>query len=93
MKSNGIDVKKACERMCRVFGYQIFQSGFVHADPHPGNLFVRKNPNGKGDIQLVILDHGLYQRVEPHVQVNNESILGLSNSRNQSCDSSIFRKM
>ena len=68
MKKAGINLRLACERMCRVFGYQIFQSGFVHADPHPGNLFVRKMPNN--DIQLVLLDHGLYQYVEPQVQVS-----------------------
>ena len=33
--------------------------GFVHADPHSGNLLVRKDKKGKD--QLVILDHGLYQ--------------------------------
>jgi len=44
--------------MTRAFGDQIFISGFVHADPHQGNMLVRKRPNGKH--QLVILDHGLY---------------------------------
>ncbi|XP_075256473.1 putative aarF domain-containing protein kinase 5 isoform X3 [Convolutriloba macropyga] len=68
MKAQGIDIKSACEKMCRVFGYQIFQSGFVHADPHPGNLFVRKHPTKKGDVELVILDHGLYQKVDHIVQ-------------------------
>ena len=67
MKKAGINLKTVCERMCRVFGFQIFQSGFVHADPHPGNLFVRKLPDN--DVQLVLLDHGLYQYVEPAVQV------------------------
>ena len=40
----------------------IFEEGFVHSDPHPGNLFVRqkKDSKNKGDIELVILDHGIY---------------------------------
>lgn len=40
----------------------IYEKGFVHSDPHPGNLFARKKimPNGKEDIELVILDHGIY---------------------------------
>lgn len=37
----------------------IFKAGFVHSDPHPGNLFVRKNCDGK--LELVLLDHGIYQ--------------------------------
>lgn len=43
--------------MVKVFSHQIFHSGFVHADPHFGNMLVRKK---RGQIQLVILDHGLY---------------------------------
>lgn len=40
----------------------IFVEGFVHSDPHPGNLFVRPKtmPDGSKDIELVILDHGIY---------------------------------
>jgi aarF domain-containing kinase len=37
----------------------IYEKGFVHSDPHPGNMFVRKKKNGK-DLELVILDHGIY---------------------------------
>ena len=38
----------------------IFKEGFIHADPHPGNLFVRKTGPRSRDIELVILDHGIY---------------------------------
>ena len=38
----------------------IFKEGFIHADPHPGNLFVRKTGPGPRDVELVILDHGIY---------------------------------
>ncbi|EGV60195.1 hypothetical protein PSN45_002060 [Yamadazyma tenuis] len=40
-----------------IFGKQIFSYGFVHCDPHPGNLLVRRVGRQQ---QLVILDHGLY---------------------------------
>lgn len=33
----------------------------MHADPHPGNVFVRKNRKGK--LEIVLLDHGLYEQV------------------------------
>ncbi|KAF3986930.1 hypothetical protein FT663_04149 [Candidozyma haemuli var. vulneris] len=39
------------------FGRQVFNYGFCHSDPHPGNLLARIH-NGKQE--LVILDHGLY---------------------------------
>jgi aarF domain-containing kinase len=41
------------------FSEMIFVHGFVHADPHAGNLLVRKGGDGKP--QLVLLDHGLYR--------------------------------
>ncbi|CAG8765902.1 4172_t:CDS:2, partial [Dentiscutata heterogama] len=28
-----------------IFAFQIFVSGFVHADPHPGNVLVRPHPS------------------------------------------------
>lgn len=46
-------------KLFKAFGEQIFHTGFVHADPHPGNVLVRKGPDGKA--QLVLLDHGLYE--------------------------------
>jgi aarF domain-containing kinase len=45
----------------------IFEAGFVHADPHPGNLFARKTASG--DVQLVILDHGLYTELEENTRI------------------------
>jgi len=40
----------------------IYEKGFVHSDPHPGNMFVRRKKGSKNgsDIELVILDHGIY---------------------------------
>ena len=48
------------EDMIDAFSYQMFCTGFVHCDPHPGNLLVRRHPRRTGQPQLVILDHGLY---------------------------------
>lgn len=42
----------------QLFGRQIFKYGFVHSDPHPGNLIARFNNKGKQE--LILLDHGLY---------------------------------
>ena len=54
-------MKGLARLVSEVFIYMIYEKGFVHSDPHPGNLFVRKKViNGKQDIELVILDHGIY---------------------------------
>jgi len=54
-------LKGLARLISEVFIYMIYEKGFVHSDPHPGNLFVRKKViNGRDDIELVILDHGIY---------------------------------
>jgi len=39
---------------------KIFKFGWVHCDPHPGNVFIRPNPARPKDLQFVLIDHGLY---------------------------------
>lgn len=53
-------------KLFKAFSDQIFSSGFVHADPHPGNIFVRKGKDKKAEI--VILDHGLYEELSLEVR-------------------------
>lgn len=57
----GLSLYDVDQKLCRAFADQIFLSGFVHADPHPGNVFIRKDV--KGQAQLVLLDHGLYDKL------------------------------
>lgn len=40
----GIDASRAIRDATNLFAYQIFGSGNVHCDPHPGNLLVRVRP-------------------------------------------------
>ena len=44
LESMGIDAKAAMRDAVRMFAYQIFGSGNVHCDPHPGNLLIRVKP-------------------------------------------------
>ena len=41
-----------------------FTWGFVHCDPHPGNILVRRHPDpakrAREKPQIVLIDHGLY---------------------------------
>lgn len=45
----------------------IYEKGFIHSDPHPGNMFVRKRGN---DLELVILDHGIYTTLPEETRLN-----------------------
>ncbi|KAI0763799.1 atypical/ABC1/ABC1-B protein kinase [Trametes elegans] len=58
--------------MIELFSAQIFDWGWVHCDPHPGNILVRPHPDprraARREAQFVLLDHGLYVRVSDSFQ-------------------------
>jgi aarF domain-containing kinase len=56
-------VKSIMETMVSLFSAQMFSWGWVHCDPHPGNIIIRPNPSRPSQPQLVLLDHGLYVRL------------------------------
>ena len=62
MSEQGIDLKHCARLISETFNHMIYKEGFVHSDPHPGNIFVRKNKDssGKEVLQIVLLDHGIY---------------------------------
>ena len=41
-----------------------FRHGFVHCDAHPGNILVRASQSKKGEFQIILLDHGMYQELK-----------------------------
>lgn len=49
--------------MVDLFSAQMFLWGWVHCDPHPGNIFIRRLPGGRPE--LVLIDHGLYIHMNP----------------------------
>ncbi|KAK4555388.1 hypothetical protein LTR86_007685 [Recurvomyces mirabilis] len=59
----GLPLKDVMETMVSLFSAQMFLWGLVHCDPHPGNIFIRRLPNGKPE--LVLIDHGLYIQMDP----------------------------
>ena len=46
---------------------------YIHCDPHPGNLLVRRADGG--DVEIVLLDHGLYT-VSSHTSTGEPSLFG-----------------
>lgn len=74
MHENGIDPYLVSKRLAQIFSEMIFIHGFVHCDPHPGNVFVRLKETSKTrrnwwifsrkpEWELVLLDHGLYKEL------------------------------
>ncbi|CAH1797749.1 unnamed protein product [Owenia fusiformis] len=67
IKEMGLSLSDIDEKLVQCFSHQIFHTGFVHADPHPGNIFICKDNDGTA--QLVLLDHGLYDYLRQHDRV------------------------
>jgi predicted unusual protein kinase regulating ubiquinone biosynthesis (AarF/ABC1/UbiB family) len=53
-----IDRLEVAKRTVRAYFYQFFEVGFFHADPHPGNIFVRPGTPGNGPV-IVFVDFGM----------------------------------
>ncbi|XP_037072710.1 aarF domain-containing protein kinase 1-like [Pollicipes pollicipes] len=54
---HGISPREVSQKLGRLYSEMIFERGYIHCDPHPGNLLVRKKD---ATVEIVLLDHGLY---------------------------------
>ncbi|KAI9317215.1 ABC1 family-domain-containing protein [Dichotomocladium elegans] len=72
LKQHKIDPAQVSAELTSVFSKMIFLHGFVHCDPHPGNIIVRpcKRPHSKYNFDLVLLDHGLYRDLTEQMRVD-----------------------
>ena len=63
----GINRGAVADRLLATYLKQIFEDGFFHADPHPGNLFVsplhEKNEDGTAKFRLTFIDFGMVGRM------------------------------
>jgi predicted unusual protein kinase regulating ubiquinone biosynthesis (AarF/ABC1/UbiB family) len=68
----GIDRSEVANVLLDTYLKQIFDDGFFHADPHPGNLFVTplpgKSENGKPAWQLTFVDFGMVGNVPENLR-------------------------
>ncbi|XP_008061517.1 uncharacterized aarF domain-containing protein kinase 1 isoform X1 [Carlito syrichta] len=69
MERNKIDVDEISRLLGKMYSEMIFVHGFVHCDPHPGNVLVRMRP-GTGKAEVILLDHGLYQVLTEEFRLN-----------------------
>lgn len=77
----GIDRKEVANRLYNTYLQQIFDDGFFHADPHPGNLFVapqRCRPHESNEEnnhwQLTFIDFGMVGRVPDNIKAGLREI-------------------
>ena len=54
----GIDRMEVANRTVRAYFQQFFEAGFFHADPHPGNIFVKPGTAASGPI-IEFVDFGM----------------------------------
>ncbi|HVO39702.1 MAG TPA: AarF/UbiB family protein [Spirochaetia bacterium] len=59
IEAAGIDRRQVANRLMDVYLKQVFEDGFFHADPHPGNLFVLPDRRAPGGWRLVFVDFGM----------------------------------
>lgn len=80
----GIDRGEVARKLLDVYLEQIFEDGFFHADPHPGNLFVTPLPPKKGSKsrkvrwQLTFVDFGMVGHVPDNLREGlRETVVGV----------------
>jgi ubiquinone biosynthesis protein len=61
----GLDPYAVATKLVQVFYKQLFFDKFFHADPHPGNFFVQRGPEGQ--VRLVVLDFGAASEVSDNL--------------------------
>lgn len=82
MKAASISSTAVAERLLDIYFKQVFQEGFFHADPHPGNIFVRPRPrpaDAAADeptpFQITFIDFGMMGNIQSLMGENLRRIL------------------
>ena len=71
----GLDPNAVAAELARVTFEQFFVTGFFHADPHPGNIFVTPAPLGlpsgsEVDFALTFIDFGMMGEINEELRAN-----------------------
>src|SRR6266513_6349170 len=77
LEAAGIDRLEVANRTVQAYFHQFFEEGFFHADPHPGNIFVKRGTPGTGPI-IEFFDFGMVGTITGSVkQAMREVFLSL----------------
>ena len=75
LEAAGIDRKELAMRLARVLLKMVFEDGFYHADPHPGNFFIES-----GEV-IGLIDFGMVGTVDDRTREELAAVLmALSNN-------------
>ena len=58
LEAAGVSRLEVARRTVQTYFYQFFDAGFFHADPHPGNIFVKPAAGGSNPI-IAFVDFGM----------------------------------
>ncbi len=78
ISSAGIDRAEVAHVLLDTYLKQIFEDGFFHADPHPGNLFVTPIPatsHRKASWRLTFVDFGMVGNVPENLRAGLRDLL------------------
>ncbi|KAM0752712.1 ABC1-domain-containing protein [Meredithblackwellia eburnea MCA 4105] len=73
LAEHGIDRNRVAQELSRIFSRMIYVTGFLHGDPHAGNLLIRPSKLGSRspcNFEIVLLDHGLYFDLPEVLRIN-----------------------
>ncbi|XP_012252555.2 aarF domain-containing kinase 1 [Athalia rosae] len=63
IKEHNLNPFEVTGKLGQLYSRMIFVAGFVHSDPHPGNILIKKSAQGA---EIALLDHGLYATLSDH---------------------------
>jgi predicted unusual protein kinase regulating ubiquinone biosynthesis (AarF/ABC1/UbiB family) len=83
LRAAGIPPADVARVFAAVMFDQVFTHGFVHADPHPGNIFVTPLPSGEGGEpigsapawRLTFVDFGMMAMVPPELRTGLRALV------------------
>ena len=75
LKEHGVAVEATAKRGVELYLSMIFKRGFYHADPHPGNVWLRD------DGAIVLLDAGMVGRLEERRREQVAELLAAATDR------------
>jgi predicted unusual protein kinase regulating ubiquinone biosynthesis (AarF/ABC1/UbiB family) len=84
LRAAGIDPSEVAARFASVMFDQLFEDGFFHADPHPGNVFVTplSTPDAAtSDWRFTFIDFGMMGEVPPGLRRGLRRVLIAAASR------------
>lgn len=73
LRAAGIDPAEVAQVFAQVMLDQVFTHSFVHADPHPGNIFVTPLPDGSW--RLTFIDFGMMAEVPDGIRAGLRTLV------------------